>query len=52
MEVGSFHTRLVVRVMIFTTSVRNILETPSYVADVSSSGGQKVANGEQYQYDS
>jgi hypothetical protein len=29
-EVGSFHTRLVVRFMIFTASVRNILDTPSY----------------------
>jgi hypothetical protein len=27
--VGSFHTRLVVRVMIFTASVRNILDTPT-----------------------
>jgi hypothetical protein len=30
-EVGSFHTRLVVSFMIFTESVRNILDTPSYV---------------------
>jgi hypothetical protein len=28
---GSFHKRLVVRLMIFTASVRNILDTPSYV---------------------
>jgi hypothetical protein len=28
-DVGSFHTRLVVRFMIFTASVRNILDTPS-----------------------
>jgi hypothetical protein len=28
--VGSFHMRLVVRFMIFTASVRNILGTPSY----------------------
>jgi hypothetical protein len=31
-DVGSFHTRLVVRFMIFTVSVRNILDTPSYTA--------------------
>jgi hypothetical protein len=30
-DVGSFHTRLVVRFMIFTASVRNILDTPSYM---------------------
>jgi hypothetical protein len=30
-DVGSFHTRLVVRFMIFTASVRNILDTPSYL---------------------
>jgi hypothetical protein len=30
-DVGSFHTRLVVRCMIFTASVRNILDTPSYM---------------------
>jgi hypothetical protein len=30
MEVGSFHTRLVVRFVIFTASVRNILDTASY----------------------
>jgi hypothetical protein len=29
-DVGSFDTRLVVRFMIFTASVRNIVETPSY----------------------
>jgi hypothetical protein len=29
-DVGSFHTRLVVRFMNFTASVRNILGTPSY----------------------
>jgi hypothetical protein len=29
-EVGSFHTRLVVRFMIFTASVRNIVDIPSY----------------------
>jgi hypothetical protein len=29
-EVGSFYTRLVVRFTIFTASVRNILDTPSY----------------------
>jgi hypothetical protein len=28
--VGSFHARLVVRFMIFTASVRNILDTPLY----------------------
>jgi hypothetical protein len=28
-DVGSFHTRLVVRFMIFTASVRIILDTPS-----------------------
>jgi hypothetical protein len=33
-EVGSFHTRLVMRFMIFTASVRNILETPSYIGEV------------------
>jgi hypothetical protein len=27
-DVGSFHTRLVVRFMIFTASVRNILDNP------------------------
>jgi hypothetical protein len=30
-DVGSFHTRLVVKFMIFTAAVRNILDTPSYV---------------------
>jgi hypothetical protein len=30
-DVGSFHTFLVVRVMNFTASVRNVLDTPSYV---------------------
>jgi hypothetical protein len=30
-EVGSFHTRLVVRFKIFTASVRNILDIPSYL---------------------
>jgi hypothetical protein len=30
-DVGSFHTRLVVRIMIFTASVRNVLDTTSYV---------------------
>jgi hypothetical protein len=29
-DVGSFHKRLVVMFMIFTASVRNILDTPSY----------------------
>jgi hypothetical protein len=28
-DVGSFHPRFVVRLMIFTASVRNILDTPS-----------------------
>jgi hypothetical protein len=31
-DVGSFHARLVVRFMIFTTSMRNILDTTSYDA--------------------
>jgi hypothetical protein len=31
MDVGSFYTRLVVRFMIFTAPVRNILDTTSYV---------------------
>jgi hypothetical protein len=30
-DVGSFHKRLVVRFMNFTASVRNILDTPSYM---------------------
>jgi hypothetical protein len=30
-EVGSFHMRLVVKFIIFTASVRNILDEPSYV---------------------
>jgi hypothetical protein len=30
-DVGSFYTRLVVRFMIFTASVWNILDTPSYM---------------------
>jgi hypothetical protein len=29
-DMGSFHTRLVVRFMIFTVSVQSILDTPSY----------------------
>jgi hypothetical protein len=33
-EVGSFHTRLLVRLMIFTASVRNIWDTPSYLYHV------------------
>jgi hypothetical protein len=34
-DVGSFHTRLVVRFMIITASVRNIQDTPWYgTADV------------------
>jgi hypothetical protein len=35
-DVGSFHTRLVVRFFIFTASVRNILDIPSYNVDVLS----------------
>jgi hypothetical protein len=34
-DVGSFHTRLVVRFMTFTASVRNILDTPSYISACS-----------------
>jgi hypothetical protein len=34
-DVGSFDTRLVVRFMIFIASVRNILDTPTYVDNVS-----------------
>jgi hypothetical protein len=30
-DVGSCHMRLVVRFMIFTASVRNILDTSSYI---------------------
>jgi hypothetical protein len=30
-DVGSFHTRFVVRFMNFTASVRNILDTPPYI---------------------
>jgi hypothetical protein len=30
LDVGIFHTRVVVRFMIFTASVRNILDTPTY----------------------
>jgi hypothetical protein len=30
MDVGNFNMRLVVRFMIFTASVRNIRDTPSY----------------------
>jgi hypothetical protein len=33
-DVGSFHTRLVVRFMNFTASVRNILDTASYMTRV------------------
>jgi hypothetical protein len=33
-DVGSFQTRLVVRFMTFTASVRNILDTPSYICIV------------------
>jgi hypothetical protein len=32
MDVGSFHTRLVVNFMIFTVSVRNVLDTPSHTS--------------------
>jgi hypothetical protein len=32
-DVGSFHTCVLVRFMIFSASVRNILDTSSYVAD-------------------
>jgi hypothetical protein len=32
-DVGSFHTCLVVRFRIFTASVRNILDTPTYVME-------------------
>jgi hypothetical protein len=35
-RVGSFHTRLVVRFIIFTASVRNILDTPSYMSTIRS----------------
>jgi hypothetical protein len=35
-DVGSFHTRLVVRFMIFTASVRNILDTTSYLNHLGS----------------
>jgi hypothetical protein len=34
-DVGSFHTPLVVRLIIFTVSVRNILDIPSYLAQFS-----------------
>jgi hypothetical protein len=34
-EVGSFHTRLVVRFVNFKASVRNIFDTPSYVKVVA-----------------
>jgi hypothetical protein len=30
-DVGSFHTRLVVKFINFTESVRNIVDTPSYL---------------------
>jgi hypothetical protein len=30
-DVGSFHTHLAVRFMIFTASVRNVLDTPSQI---------------------
>jgi hypothetical protein len=36
-DVGSFHTRLVVRFMIFTASTRSILDTPSYMYSLSTS---------------
>jgi hypothetical protein len=32
-DVGGFCTRLVVRLMIFTASVRNIVDTPSYACN-------------------
>jgi hypothetical protein len=45
-DVGSFHTRLVVSFMIFTASVRNILDTPSYCVGVEMNlekdGGENV----------
>jgi hypothetical protein len=37
-NVVSFHTRLVVRFMIFTESVRNILDTPSYKVETNRYG--------------
>jgi hypothetical protein len=36
-DVGSFHTRLVMRFMIFTASVRNILDKPSYMRPLAAS---------------
>jgi hypothetical protein len=33
-DVGSFHTRLVVRFMIFIASVQNILVAPLHICDV------------------
>jgi hypothetical protein len=41
MEVGSFHTRLVVRFMIFTASVRNIWDTHSFLYHVGLRSGRK-----------
>jgi hypothetical protein len=35
-DVGSFHSRLVVRFINFTASVRNILDTPLYVSTIRS----------------
>jgi hypothetical protein len=44
-DVGSFHTRLVVRFIIFTASVQNILDTPTYnkYEAVLSFGGYRVS---------
>jgi hypothetical protein len=42
-DVGSFHTRLVVRIMIFTVSVRCILDTPSYSTEVETDRSSTAA---------
>jgi hypothetical protein len=43
-DVGSFHKRLAVRFMIFTASVQNILDTPSYVRNGRHKKGFKFFN--------
>jgi hypothetical protein len=43
-DVCSFHTRIVARFMVFTASVRNILETPSYIIGQTATNGTETSN--------
>jgi hypothetical protein len=52
-DVGCFHTRLVLRLMIFTASVRNILDMPSYIVSTGKDFRHELEdpNIQQHRYD-